>query len=409
MSALQTLRARGFVRQCSAPAALETRMATGPVVYYVGFDPTADSLHVGSLVPIMAMVHLQLAGHIPIAVIGGGTAQIGDPSGKTALRRMMSPEEITANGGAILAQIQRYLVLDGRLGLAIDNADWLNHLDYLSFLRTIGCYFKINEMIKMDAVRLRLEREDGLSFIEFNYQVLQAYDFLMLHQRQGCRLQMGGDDQWGNILAGVDLIRKVTGEESHAITFPLLVTAGGQKMGKTESGAIWLDARRTSPYDFYQYWLNTDDRDVIRFLAYFTLLPMTEIVRWAAHSGAELRAAKALLAFEVTRLAHGDGPAAQAQATTQAAFGDGEDLSAMPTLMVERIRIQSGLAVIDLLCEVGFAPSKGAARRLILQGGAYVNGAPVSTVDAIITEAGLDGNVLLLRCGKKRYHRIVIQ
>ncbi len=410
MNALDTLKERGFVRQCSAEAELALRLARERMVFYVGFDPTANSLHVGSLMPIMAMVHLQRAGHIPIAVIGGGTAQIGDPSGKTEMRQMIAPEEIHANGACILGQLQRYLVLDGEHGLFVNNADWLSGLGYLPFLRTIGRYFKVNEMTKMEAYRQRLEREEGLSFLEFNYQVLQAYDFLTLALRHGCLLQMGGDDQWGNILAGVDLIRKVKGMTAYALTFPLLTTARGQKMGKTEAGAVWLDARRTPPYDFYQYWINSDDRDVARFLAYFTLLPMAQIARWAAASGADLREAKAVLAFEATRLAHGTEAAHEAQAASRAVFGGAaDDLSAMPTLMVDRMRILSGLSVIDLLCEVGFAPSKGAARRLILQGGAYMNGEPVLQVDAVITEQIFHDDTLLLRHGKKRYHRILIR
>jgi tyrosyl-tRNA synthetase len=410
MNALQVLKTRGFIQQCSAEEELAGLLSRERVVYYAGFDPTAASLHVGSLMPIMAMVHLQQAGHIPIAVVGCGTAQVGDPSGKTEMRRMMSAEEINGNGAALLSQLQGYLPLDGVNGLFVNNADWLVGLDYLTFLRTIGRHFKVNEMIKVDAYRQRLEREEGLSFLEFNYQVLQAYDFLMLNQRHRCRLQMGGSDQWGNMVAGIDLIRKAGQATAYALTFPLLTTARGQKMGKTESGTIWLDPNQTRPYDFYQYWINTDDRDVERFLAYFTLLPMEEIHRLGQLEGADLREAKSILAFEVTRLAHGYEAALHAEAASRVLFaGEGEDVSAIPTLVLDPLRIQQGLTVIDLLCEIGFAPSKGAARRLILQGGAYLNGQGITPVDTLVTESWIHDGSFILRHGKKRCHRIVIR
>ncbi len=409
MPVLETLALRGLIQQCSAREALSERLSQSPIVFYVGFDPTADSFHVGNLVPIMAMMHLQREGHVPIAVLGGGTAQVGDPSGKTQIRPMLSVPEIAKNGEALQNQLQRYLPLDGTHGLFVNNADWLCGVDYLTFLRTVGRHFKVNEMIRVEAYRQRLERAEGLSFLEFNYQLLQAYDFLTLYRRWHCTLQMGGDDQWGNILAGIDLIRKVEGVTAYALTFPLLVTATGQKMGKTESGTLWLDARKTSPYDFYQYWINTDDRDVARFLAYFTLLPMQEIATLTAHGGADLKTAKAILAFEVTRLAHGLEAATRSQGASQAAFGHAQgDLSAMPTSTIARIRLQPGLSLVDLLCEAGLTVSRGAARRLISQGGAYVNGAPMIEVDTMITETYITDGILLLRYGKKRYHRIVV-
>lgn len=361
--------------------------------------------------PIMAMAHLQRAGHIPIAIIGGGTTRIGDPSGKTELRRMMSQSEIELNGVKILEQLDRYLELDGGKGTFVNNADWLLSLNYIEFLRDIGRYFKVNEMIKAEAYRQRLEREEGLTFIEFNYQLLQAYDFLILFERYGCTLQMGGDDQWGNILAGIDLVRRVKSGSVYALTFPLITTARGQKMGKTEAGTIWLDASKTSPYEFYQYWVNTDDRDVKRFLAYFTFLTMSQIEELSKLEGSEIRKAKEILAYEATKLTHGIEEAEKARNTSQAAFakaGD-DDLSAIPTTRMKKERFMDGILAVELFFEAGLTPTKSAARRLIEQGGAYVNGKKVASVDAIIKEDALENNSLLLRFGKKQYYRIVAE
>ncbi len=408
-SVFDVLRERGFVQQCTDPAGLEKLLGLESVTYYVGYDPTASSLHAGSLLPIMAMAHLQQAGHRPLGLIGGGTTLIGDPSGKTEMRRLMLAEEITANGVAILGQLRRYLTLDGTAGSFLNNADWLVPLNYIAFLRDIGRYFKVNEMIRAEAYRQRLEREEGLSFIEFNYQLLQAYDFLVLAREHDCRLQMGGDDQWGNILAGVDLNRRIDGRESFGLTFPLLTPARGEKMGKTAQGAIWLDAARTPPYEFYQYWINADDRDVPRFLAYFTFLPMEEVRRLAALVGAEIRHAKAVLAFEVTRLCHGEAEATAARTASRAAFGhtDG-DAAAIPTTEVAAERLVGGINIVDLLCETGLTPSRNQARNLIGQGGAYVNGEPVPNPELILTQSHIQDGAILLRFGKKKFHRVVL-
>ena len=407
MSVFASLKERGLVQQCSDEKALDKLLSHSGITYYIGFDPTADSLHVGSLVPIMAMTHLQKAGHRPIAIIGGGTTMIGDPSGKTEMRRLMTSAEIEANGRAILGQLQRYLALDGKQGLFLNNADWLLPLNYIEFLRDIGRYFKINEMLRMEGYRLRLEREDGLSFIEFNYQLLQAYDFLKLFEDYTCVLQMGGDDQWGNILAGMNLIRRVKGQTAFALTFPLITTARGQKMGKTEKGTVWLDAKRTSPYEFYQYWINTDDRDVRRFLAFFTFLPMEEVDRLGRLEGEEIREAKERLAFEVTKLAHGEEEAKKARVTSRAAFtGNGEDLSAIPTSQIPLERFQEGISMVDLLAEVGLAKTKSEARRLIRGGGIYLGKERVTSEKLTVTDQQLLDNQLIIRVGKKRYHRI---
>jgi tyrosyl-tRNA synthetase len=410
MSAFEALAERGFVKQCTDEGALKALLDKETVTFYAGFDPTADSLHAGSLVPIMAMAHLQRAGHQPIAIIGGGTTMIGDPSGKTEMRKLMSQETIEQNGQGILGQLQRYLNLDGEQGLFLNNADWLLQLNYIEFLRDIGRHFRVNEMIRMDAYRQRLEREEGLSFIEFNYQLLQAYDFLLLNQRHSCRLQIGGDDQWGNILAGSDLIRRVERNSAFGLTFPLLTTARGQKMGKTEKGAIWLSSDRTSPYEFYQYWINTDDRDVERFLKYFTFLPLDEIGRLSALEGADIRQAKERLAFEATTLCHGEQEAENARQASIAAFSNNAaDMSSIPTSNISAARVAEGILLVDLFVEVGLAESKSSIRRLIAQGGAYINDTKITEPNATISTTDVTDGALLLRHGKKKHHRVLVE
>jgi tyrosyl-tRNA synthetase len=400
------LQARGFVQQVTHAEVLRERLANERVTFYIGYDPTASSFHVGNLLPIMAMVHMQRAGHRPIAILGGGTALVGDPSGKTEMRQMLSPETIMQNAHALLAQLQRFLAFEGDNGaVLLNNADWLVELKYIDFLRDIGRHFSVNRMLTFEAYKQRMAT--GLSFLEFNYQLLQAYDFLVLFQRYGCVLQMGGDDQWGNMVAGVDLIRRVAQGEAFAMTFPLLTTASGQKMGKTASGAIWLDATLTTPYEFYQYWINVDDRDVPRFLGYYTLLPLAEIRRLGALQGADLRQAKEVLAFEVTALTHGIEAARQAQSAARALFGGQGDARGVPETPIPRAHLDAGVAVVDLLVETGLAASKSAARRLIQQGGASVNGTRLHSIEAMVTSADLHDGVLTLRAGKKRYHRIV--
>ncbi len=418
----EALNERGFVKQTTNAEQVAHLLSEGQVTYYVGFDATATSLHVGSLVPIMAMAHLQRAGHKPIAIIGGGTTMIGDPTDKTEMRPMLSQEQIGANGKGILAQLQRYLNLDNGVagvdnpqtaseaGGFLNNADWLLSINYIEFLRDIGQHFRVNEMIRAEGYRQRLERELGLSFLEFNYQLLQAYDYLCLFQKYECRLQLGGDDQWGNILAGVDLVRRVEGGRVHAITFPLLTTASGAKMGKTAGGAVWLDAERTSPYEFYQYWINTDDRDVSRFLAYFTFLPMDEVRRLGSLKDEAIREAKEVLAYEVTQLAHGKTEADKARAASRAAFGGGNlDEVAMPTSAIASERFESGIPIMELFHEVGLANSRSEARRLVQQGGAYINEKQYRAIDTVVNTSLLEADALLLRAGKKRYHRIILE
>ena len=411
-NAYDTLKQRGFLAQVTDEDAVRDLLAHASVSFYIGYDSTATSFHAGSLVPIMAMMHLQRAGHTPVALVGGGTTMVGDPSGKTEMRQMLSEAQIRANGARLHAQLDRYLHLSEGQGIAVDNADWLLSLNYIAFLREIGVHFSVNRMLAAEAYKQRLER--GLSFIEFNYQLLQAYDYLTLYRQHGCTLQMGGDDQWGNILAGVDLIRRVDGATVHAITFPLLTTASGAKMGKSAGGAIWLDADMLSPYDFYQYWVNCDDRDVERFLKLFTFLPLDEIARLAALEGADIRAAKQALAFHATEITHGTQAAQDAQAAAQAAFGvaaagsGGAALDGMPSTTVARERLVEGVPLTTLMAETQLVPSRGQARRLIQQGGAYVNDQRISDVNAFVGEADLTPEGILLRAGKKRYHRLLV-
>jgi tyrosyl-tRNA synthetase len=320
MNVLDSLRERGFIQQISDEAALQERVAKGPLTVYAGFDPTASSLHVGHLLPLIGLAHFARAGHRPIAVLGGGTAMVGDPSGRTELRQMLTRETIQENRRTIEPQLRRQLAAAGDQAVVVDNADWLLPLNYVEFLRDIGKHFSVNRMLTAESYRARLENK-GLSFIEFNYQLLQAYDFLTLNRQYGCVLQIGGDDQWSNILAGADLIRRIEQKEAHALTLPLLTTAAGTKMGKTAAGAIWLDPARTSVFDFYQYFVNVDDRDVARLLRLFTFLPMPELQKLSALEGAELRVAKQTLAFEVTKIVHGDEAAEAAQRAARAAFG----------------------------------------------------------------------------------------
>jgi tyrosyl-tRNA synthetase len=409
------LKERGFVAQVSDETVVRKMLGCPPVTFYVGFDSTATSLHAGSLVPIMAMVHLRRAGHRAIAVVGGGTTMVGDPSGKTEMRQMLDEETIRAQGRTLHIQLARYLRFDGAGAIAVDNADWLLPLNYIQFLRDIGRHFSVNRMLAAEAYKLRLEK--GLSFIEFNYQLLQAYDFLTLYRRYGCTLQMGGDDQWGNILAGVDLIRRVEGATAEALTFPLLTLASGAKMGKTAQGAVWLDPALFSPYDFYQYWVNVDDRDVGRLLRLFTLLPLEEIKRLEAFKDSEINKAKRDLAFEATKITHGEKAAEEAEAASNAAFlkvddavlGSSSDhVRLLPTTAIARARLEAGISPPELFTEVGLTPSRREAKRLIEQGGLYVNEERIDSLERLMTlqDVGPDG--MLLKAGKKKIHRVVI-
>ena len=399
MSAYQTLLERGFIQQSTEGA---RAMLEGPSVsFYVGFDPTGDSLHAGHLLPVMAMAHLQRAGHRPIAVVGGGTGMVGDPSGKEEARQLLTPEGVAHNKACLREQLGRFIDFGEDQGLLVDNADWLLDLNYIEFLREIGRHFSVNTMLTKASVKLRLEK--GLSFLEFNYQLLQAYDYLELHRRYGCRLQVGGDDQWGNIVAGIDLIRRVEGGEAHALTIPLLTTATGAKMGKTVSGAVWLDAKKMSVYDYFQYWINVDDRDVGRFLKLYTFLPIEEIARLEALEGADIREAKRVLALEATAIAHGKVAAENAMAGAAAAFGGGADVAEMPTF-----EASLPMAMVDLLAESGLCDSKSDARRQIKGGAIKIAGDKVGDIQAQLGSEHLDaeGAVVVSR-GKKKKLRVL--
>jgi tyrosyl-tRNA synthetase len=424
---LDTLKERGFIEQTTHDQELSDYFDQGRATCYIGFDPTASSLHVGSLVPIMSLAHMQRQGHRPIGLVGGGTGMVGDPSGKTEMRKMLSLEQIEANAQGIKAQLSRFLDFEEDRALLLNNADWLTKLEFIPFLRDVGRHFSVNRMIKAESYKMRLDSEEGLSFIEFNYMVLQAYDFLELYDSHECRLQMGGSDQWGNIVAGVELIRRMRQTTAFGITFPLITTSSGEKMGKTHKGAVWLDPDRTSPYDYYQFWINTDDRDVSRFLALFTFLPMDEIRALDQVAGAELNSAKSILAFEATTLAHGPREALKAYEASASLFGRREVPSAllpgskiprggagtdeveMPTSEVTRADLEAGIPAYQLFHDTALANSRGAARRLIDQGGAYLNGDRIETFDRLITVDDLgDEQNMVLRAGKKRYHRIIV-
>ena len=411
--ALETLKERGFFQQCTDLEGLSARMDAGPITFYVGCDPTGPSLHIGHMVPFFALRHLRNAGHIGIALIGGGTARIGDPSGKTEMRKMISYEQIDSNVEKIKAQLDRFIGFDDKTAFADNNKNWLADLNYIDFLRDIGSCFSVNKMLSFEAYKQRLEK--GLSFIEFNYQLLQSFDFLKLHQRHNCVLQIGGDDQWGNITAGVDLIRRKLGgttelnkeHEAFGLTFPLVTRSDGKKMGKTEKGAIFLDPEMTSVYDFFQYWRNVVDADVRKFFLLFTFLPVAEI---DSICNGNINEAKERLAYEVTMLIHGKDEADKALAGAKAAFSGQGDKSQMPTAEVDKSLVENGVGVIDFFAAANIGGSKSEIRRLIQQGGAAVNGNVVADVKQVITLDDADETgEFILRAGKKKFVRVVLK
>jgi tyrosyl-tRNA synthetase len=400
---------RGFIEKVSDEDKVPD-IVEGRVTCYIGFDPTASSFHVGNLVPIMSLAHMQRHGHQPIALVGGGTGLVGDPSGKDEKRQILTYEEINKNANAQKKQFSQFLDFSGGKALLLNNADWLTKLNYIDFLRDIGVHFSVNRMLATESVKIRLET--GLSFIEFNYQLLQAYDFWYLFKHHNCLIQMGGSDQWGNIVAGLDLIRRLEGKQAYGITFPLIMTADGRKMGKTEKGAVWLDAQRTSPYEYYQFWINTDDRDVIRFLALFTFLPMEEMEEYRKLRGADLRKAKEVLAFEATKIVHGEEEATRARNASRALFSLDErtEGEAIPTTYLDRRRIDEGIPVFKLFETASLCASGSEARRLIEQGGAYINNNKIGKFDELIKVDNFgDKGEMILRAGKKKYQRIKLK
>ena len=429
-SVYDVFRERGFIEQITDEPQIKELLEKKSITGYIGFDPTATSLHIGSLVPIMSLAHMQRHGHRPIALVGGGTGLIGDPSGKTEMRQILTREQIDHNAGCLKTQLSRYIDFGEGRAVLLNNADWLTRLNYIEFLRDIGRHFSVNRMLAAESYRIRLEK--GLNFIEFNYMLLQAYDFLYLFQQYGCLLQMGGNDQWGNMVAGIDLIRRIEGKTTYSMTFPLITTSQGHKMGKTEKGTVWLDAELTSPYEYYQYWINTEDADVERFLALFTFLPMEEISVVKTLTDARLNMAKAVLAFEATKITHGQEAAFGAFEKTAQLFGCrsvetglfpssmiprpdviGEahivpllSLSASGTssLPIERRRLDEGIPAFELFHETNLCASRGEARRLIAQGGGYVNDRQFAAFDERIGLGDVDERgEIRLRKGKKRY------
>jgi len=413
-SVLETLKTRGFVQQCTDIEGLSKLMDSGPVTFYEGTDPTGGSLHIGHMIPYFAFRHLRDAGHKGIALLGGGTARIGDPSGKSEIRKMLDYEQLDKNTESIRAQLDRFVGFDDKTAITANNKDWLANLNYIDFLRDIGKHFSVNRMLSFEAYKMRMET--GLSFIEFNYQLLQSYDFLELYRRHGCRLQIGGDDQWGNIVAGVELVRRIEGIEVFGLTFPLVTTADGKKMGKTEKGAIFLDPAITTPYDFFQYWRNVHDQDILRFLLMCTFLPVDEC-NAMCESGKNPNDAKERLAWEVTALIHGKDEADKALAGAKAAFGSlaGGDKTAMPHAEIPHSRLEDGYNIVDLFCDTGLVPSKSEGRRLVQQGGAFVSGSDgeLSAINDLFAAIGTERlnkeGELIIRAGKKRYLLVKIK
>jgi tyrosyl-tRNA synthetase len=398
---------RGFVEQVT-DAKLVREVLSKSITCYIGFDPTAKSLHVGSLLPIMSLAHMQRQGHRPLVVVGGGTALVGDPSGKDEARPVMTRQEIENNAEGIKKQLSQFIEFGDGRALMLNNADWLAPLNYIDFLREIGKHFSVNRMLAAESYRQRLET--GLSFLEFNYMLLQAYDFWYLSRNYDCVLQMGGNDQWGNILAGADLTRRLDGREIHGLTFPLITTAEGSKMGKTNRGAIWLDRELTSPYEYYQYWVNVDDRDVRRFLAYFTFLPIEEIEELTRQEGEGLRKAKEVLAYEATEICHGKEEAQNARNGARQLFGQKviDDISSIPTYPVASTDLKKGVEAYVLFNATGLCKTKSEARRLISQGGAYINGNRIQSHETIIDTGYLENGIISLRAGKKNFRIITV-
>jgi tyrosyl-tRNA synthetase len=419
-SGYDVLKERGFIEQFTDEALITEQFAGGPVTCYIGFDPTATSLHIGSLVPIMALAHMQQTGNKPIALVGGGTGLIGDPSGKSEMRQVLTREQIDYNAKCLGKQLSKYIDFTDGKALLLNNADWLTKINYIEFLRDIGRHFSVNRMLAAESYKIRLEK--GLNFIEFNYMILQGYDFLYLFQHHGCALQMGGNDQWGNMLAGTELIRKVEAKDAHALTFPLITTSLGQKMGKTEKGTVWLDAELTKPYEYYQYWVNCDDADVERFLKLFTFLPLSDIAVVKTLADARLNMAKAVLAYEATKVTHGAEAAKAAWRASMEAFhsrpvdadlftssdipreAPEADTSAIPRYSITGKDLAAGLLVASLCAKSGLTQSMSEAKRLIEQGGIYIGERQVKTVDEKLSiDDFTGGRELRIRKGKKKY------
>ena len=407
MKVFDELQARGMIAQATNEEKIKELLNEGTIKFYIGFDPTADSLHVGHFVQIMVMSHMQKAGHTPIALFGGGTGMVGDPSGKTEMRKMMTRETIDHNIACFQKQMSKLVDFSDGKALMVNNADWLMNLNYIEFLREIGVHFSVNRMLAAECYKQRLER--GLSFFELNYMIMQSYDFLMLHRTQNCVMELGGDDQWSNIIGGVELVRRADGQDVYGMTFALLQTSDGRKMGKTEKGAVWLDPEKTPPYDFFQYWRNVDDADVVKCMKMLTFLPLEEIGEYEKLEGAALNAAKEKLAYEVTSLIHGKEEADKALKAARSIFTAGTDDENMPATEIDPSALtENGIALVDLMVMTGLAPSKGEARRLIQQGGASVNGEKIADAMFIVSREQLEAGAVIKK-GKKVYHKALLK
>ena len=401
MQIYEELKARGLLAQVTDEEEIRELVNNGKATFYIGFDPTADSLHVGHYIPIMAMAHLQRAGHRPIALCGGGTAMIGDPSGKSDMRKMMSRETIGENVCGIQKQLSRFLDFSEGKAIMVNNGDWLLGLNYIDFLREVGALFSVNRMLTAECYKRRMET--GLTFLEFNYMIMQSYDFLQLFKNYGCRLQVGGDDQWSNMLSGADLIRRKEHEDAFALTCKLIMTHDGKKMGKTEKGALWLDPARTTPFEFYQYWRNVDDADVLKCIRMLTFLPLEEIDKMDSWQGEQLNKAKEILAYELTKMVHGEAEADQAQAAAKAVFGGSGE--GVPTVEITK---EDGNDILSLLVKSGLCASKSDARRNVQQGGVTANDSKVTDIAKTFTEAELRDGVVLKR-GKKNFRKMLLK
>ena len=404
MGVYEELVARGLIAQVTDEKEIRELVNSGKAVFYIGFDPTADSLHVGHFMALYLMKRLQMAGNKPIALIGGGTAMVGDPSGRTDMRQMMTPETIQHNVDCFKKQMSRFIDFSDDKALMVNNADWLMNLNYVDVLRDVGAHFSVNRMLTAECYKQRMEK--GLSFLEFNYMIMQSYDFYALYKKYGCNMQFGGDDQWSNMLGGTELIRRKLGKNAYAMTINLLLNSEGKKMGKTQSGAVWLSAEKTSPYDFYQYWRNVDDSDVIKCLKMLTFLSLEEIAELEKLEGAEINKAKEVLAFELTKLVHGEEEATKAQNTARTVFAGGGKDANMPSTDLTKDELGEGIQILDLLVKCGLISSKGEGRRLITQNGISVNDAKVTDIFLEIKEDDFTNNELVIKKGKKVHHKV---
>ncbi|GAA0123316.1 tyrosine--tRNA ligase [Clostridium faecium] len=399
------LKERGFLKQLTHEEEMREILGKEKVTFYIGFDPTANSLHVGHFIAMMFMSHMQKAGHRPIALVGGGTAMVGDPSGRTDMRKMLTREDIEENIRGIKKQLSRLIDFSDDKAILENNANWLLDLNYVEFLRDVGVHFSVNRMLTAECFKQRMEK--GLSFLEFNYMLMQGYDFLVLNQKYNCTMQLGGDDQWSNILAGMELIRRKEGKPAYGMTCSLLTNSEGKKMGKTANGAVWLDPEKTSPFDFYQYWRNIDDADVEKCLSLLTFLPMDEVRRLAALEGSEINKAKAILAYEVTKLVHGEEEANKAKAAAESLFGGGVDMSNVPTVTIGNDMVESN--ILDILVQTKIVPSKAEGRRLIQQGGLTVNETKIEDVNAKFSMDFINDGYALIKRGKKKFYKLEVK